>query len=304
MPSSAASSTLVLRPQTQQQRKHIMKEPEKTTTPTVDLTLLELASQEIEGMRKAKARHCKRHRPSETSSSTTQSATTITKIPPPLYHSLPSACMRMIQSMPGNDKCIDCNLARNPTWASVSYGALLCLQCSGHHRSLGVNVSCVRSLHMDEWSLEHILAMLEGGNEQCRRFFARHHLTPECLSSTTTTSSSSSSSEAVRVSPSSSCNSSTGSNSSDEDNDSPPVVGLVVPKRSTGRFTPQNVTRLRYKTKAALFYRQQMTMHVRRILDEQAGPYRGREVSRQAQNTTRSSSSTNNNRNDVDTKAT
>jgi Putative GTPase activating protein for Arf len=339
MPSSvAASSTLLLHPkshqqQQQQQQKHnIMKEPvAHTIKTTLDFDLLEMASKEIEGMRKAKARHCKRHRSetttSQTSSSytttaaaatTTQSATTAAaatiRIPPPLYHSLPTACMRLIQNTPGNQTCIDCGAARNPMWAAVSYGALLCLQCSGHHRSLGVHVSCVRSLTMDEWSLEHIVAMLEGGNEQCRRFFARHHLTPECLP-LSPPSSSSSSSSSTAVSPTSSCNSSStgscsSSSGSDEDCDgvalkssSSAATTTTTTTTPSSRFTPQNVTRLRYKTKAALFYRQQMTIHVRRLLDEQSGPYRGRDFSRQQQiqrqqqQQTRSSSSSSSNNN-------
>lgn len=37
-------------------------------------------------------------------------------------------------------------------WASVNNGILLCLNCSGVHRSFGVRVSFVRSITMDSWS--------------------------------------------------------------------------------------------------------------------------------------------------------
>ena len=94
------------------------------------------------------------------------------------YPTMPPACLALLKSIDGNSKCMDCG-ERDPSWAAVRYGALLCLQCSGHHRSLGVQISCVRSVNMDEWSPEHLLQMLEGGNSQLATFFDRHHLSVE-----------------------------------------------------------------------------------------------------------------------------
>lgn len=147
------------------------------------------------------------------------------------FHSFPPACLTLLKSLKGNHRCVDCG-EQNPQWAACRYGALLCLQCSGHHRSLGVQVSCVRSICMDEWSVTEVVSMLEGGNSQLAAFFDRHALTEKA------------------------CSASTG----------------------TTTITKDNVTRLRYKTKAALFYRRQMEIHVANILA--AGPYRGREISR------------------------
>jgi len=47
---------------------------------------------------------------------------------------------------------------------------------------------------------------------------------------------------------------------------------------SSAKITKDNVRLMRYKTKAALFYRQQLNMHIRQVLD--AGAYRGRAASR------------------------
>jgi hypothetical protein len=87
----------------------------------------------------------------------------------------PRACRALLYSLPGNSRCVDCG-AVNPGWASVSYGVLLCLNCSGRHRSYGVMNSKVKSVDMDAWTHEQVLAMLEGGNEQLQHFFERHHM--------------------------------------------------------------------------------------------------------------------------------
>ena len=54
------------------------------------------------------------------------------------------ATLRELRAAPGNDHCADCG-ARDPDWASLNLGVLLCITCSGAHRQLGVHVSKVRS---------------------------------------------------------------------------------------------------------------------------------------------------------------
>lgn len=97
------------------------------------------------------------------------------KYSPSRHQRFPSACWKLVHELAGNDSCVDCGAA-NPEWAAISYGALLCIECSGRHRQLGVQVSTVRSISMDSWSHSAVLAMLEGGNQQLSTFFARHDL--------------------------------------------------------------------------------------------------------------------------------
>ncbi|XP_028853859.1 arf-GAP with coiled-coil, ANK repeat and PH domain-containing protein 3-like isoform X3 [Denticeps clupeoides] len=68
-----------------------------------------------------------------------------------------------VLSLPGNELCCDCGQAE-PRWASINLGILLCIECSGIHRSLGVHCSKVRSLTLDSWEPELLKLMCELGN--------------------------------------------------------------------------------------------------------------------------------------------
>jgi Putative GTPase activating protein for Arf len=39
----------------------------------------------------------------------------------------------VVKALPGNTACCDCGM-KNPQWASVSFGNVFCLECSGVHR--------------------------------------------------------------------------------------------------------------------------------------------------------------------------
>jgi len=85
-----------------------------------------------------------------------------------------------LRDLPGNDCCADCKC---PTaeWASINFGAMLCIECAGLHRALGVHCSFVRSVTMDSWTPAQLRAMRAGGNAALRRAFEQAGMPPQLI---------------------------------------------------------------------------------------------------------------------------
>lgn len=78
--------------------------------------------------------------------------------------------LQRVQSVAGNGQCGDCGQP-DPRWASINLGVLLCIECSGIHRSLGVHCSKVRSLTLDSWEPELLKLMCELGNTTVNQIY-------------------------------------------------------------------------------------------------------------------------------------
>lgn len=78
--------------------------------------------------------------------------------------------LQRMQAVAGNGQCGDCGQP-DPRWASINLGVLLCIECSGIHRSLGVHCSKVRSLTLDSWEPELLKLMCELGNRMVNQIY-------------------------------------------------------------------------------------------------------------------------------------
>ncbi|KAL0910996.1 hypothetical protein M5K25_019096 [Dendrobium thyrsiflorum] len=81
---------------------------------------------------------------------------------PTTGHLNPSMRLEKLLSQPGNRVCADCG-SPSPKWVSLSFGVFICIKCSGIHRSLGVHISKVLSVNLDEWTDDQVDSVIDAG---------------------------------------------------------------------------------------------------------------------------------------------
>lgn len=79
--------------------------------------------------------------------------------------------LKQILAQEGNDRCADCKKATYPRWASWNIGILICIRCSGVHRSLGTHISKVRSIDLDTWNDMQLEKLKVTGNAVANRYW-------------------------------------------------------------------------------------------------------------------------------------
>lgn len=77
---------------------------------------------------------------------------------------LTASIIDRIKRLPGNDVCCDCG-GKDPEWLSTNYGILICLECCGIHRQLGVHISRTQSIVIDELGTSQLLLARVVGND-------------------------------------------------------------------------------------------------------------------------------------------
>ena len=80
------------------------------------------------------------------------------------------AVFQRLSQIPDNRQCFECG-ASQPSWASLPNAVLLCYECSGLHRGIGMQLSFVRSITMDDWSEKQLRMMTTGGNKPLKDYF-------------------------------------------------------------------------------------------------------------------------------------
>lgn len=77
---------------------------------------------------------------------------------------------RRLSKVPHNSTCADCGV-KGAGWTSLDFGVFVCINCSGCHRSFGMQITRVRSTKLDAWSVNDSRLMDRIGNALANSYF-------------------------------------------------------------------------------------------------------------------------------------
>ncbi|XP_018012440.1 arf-GAP with SH3 domain, ANK repeat and PH domain-containing protein 2 isoform X2 [Hyalella azteca] len=100
------------------------------------------------------------------------------------FRELQQRIISYVLALPGNNHCCDCNGTNDVTWLSTNYGIVVCIECSGIHRDMGVHVSRIQSLTLDKIGTAQLLLARHLGNTLFNRIMeASEHINKPAPSS-------------------------------------------------------------------------------------------------------------------------
>ena len=70
-----------------------------------------------------------------------------------------------IRNIPSNQACCDCGGTNDVTWLSTNFGVIICIECSGIHREMGVHISKIQSLTLDRIGTSQLLVSRTMSND-------------------------------------------------------------------------------------------------------------------------------------------
>uniref|UniRef100_A0A3B4B2J4 Arf-GAP domain-containing protein n=1 Tax=Periophthalmus magnuspinnatus TaxID=409849 RepID=A0A3B4B2J4_9GOBI len=95
-----------------------------------------------------------------------------------LYIDRYQSVLNSLLALDENKFCADCE-SKGPRWASWNLGVFVCIRCAGIHRNLGVHISKVKSVNLDQWTEEQVQCVQEMGNAKAKRLYEA--FLPECF---------------------------------------------------------------------------------------------------------------------------
>ena len=86
------------------------------------------------------------------------------------FSSLTTEQRGKILAVAGNEFCADCRDPK-PEWVSLNLTVLVCNECCGIHRNMGVHISRMRSLELDDWKASQLAIAASYGNAAANQVF-------------------------------------------------------------------------------------------------------------------------------------